>query len=86
MKSHHKGAKTGTTVPRKTLLIEHHMTLNGFSFDHGMHLHEFPGKATCLAALKTALIFGSSRGQHIYLYSSIRLQHGWQQGVSNLDS
>ena len=41
------------------LLIEHHMTCNGFSIEQGMHLHEFPEEATCLAALKTALIFAA---------------------------
>ena len=33
------------------------LTCNGFSIEQGMHLHEFPEEAKCLAAVKTALIF-----------------------------
>lgn len=43
--------------------------------------------ATSLAALtKLRSLFICSRPGRAYLYSSMRLQQGWQQGVSNLDS
>ena len=37
-----KEQKQALPYLRKKLLIEHHMTCNGFSFDQGMHLREFP--------------------------------------------